>query len=165
MDDVDKNTITEISGDSNYWQNGLKWSFITVDENNGALYFHDEKLIFLFTNYANKLMLSKVISKFGNPDKVYATRMVLDGTMVTYNLYYSSGVCVEVNTMRIKPKEVESKKGQYSAQIRPSERIKYIYYFDNNLTADELNTTCFWQYDQEKIQVWKGYGDYSFFTE
>lgn len=162
MDDIDKNSITEESGYMKYWQNSIKWSFKNVDEGNGALYFHDDILVVLFSNYDRNLSLSRVISKFGNPDEVYASRMVLDSTTDTFIIYYSSGICIELNTLRIKPKEIEPKTGQFSAQITPDEKIKYIYFFDNSVSASELNTTCYWQYDQDKIQEWNGYGYYIF---
>lgn len=158
MKDIQTNSIQTKPTYKPFLQEGILWSFTGTVEKNGGIYFHNDKVEMMYFFEADNLSISAFIEKFGEPQQVWITRSTLDGVMLDISFMYpQQGICFD------HPPSLFS---QYSDNysISSGAKIRDVYYFDPAIASlDQLNVGCLWSIEAEKIQPWKGYGDYRVF--
>jgi hypothetical protein len=164
MKDIIPRSVNEVPGNYKYWQNGITWKFTGTNEKIGSVFFHDDKVIFIDAYYDKKLLLSDIISQYGNPTQVRATYERLETTVINISLVYTNGICVSLN-MKKDNYIINEISNIATSTINPSTIVDRIYYFDPNIPAEQLDTPCYWPIESSKIQKWKGYSEYKLFIE
>ena len=159
MEDIKQNTIKEGTNDRRFWNEAATWNFINRLEDEGDIFFRDNKVVMIYFGMEKNIPLSTLIKKYGEPTDVFISKGILDGIQVVVRIIYSEqGICLQEFPRYLiwEPEKV---------QLNASTPIEKIYYVDPSVTKGQTLLGCLERLNsvQQKkyVQSWHGYGEYN----
>ena len=166
MSDVLVDTIMEIEGSKNpFLEKGVVWRFTGVDESLGEVYFQDEKVTRINFSIEKPLILSDLITKFGEPTLILIQSTEGDPSIyLTIDIIYiEKGICLSSQ-----PSFFATFENPETYRIKPSTKIGNVSYIDPSLPNGQIISGCLAGLNektyQEIQQQWAGYAPYKVST-
>jgi hypothetical protein len=155
MEDIQLESIQNTTGNG-YKTDGLIWNFDGPQEAHGAIYFHDDKVVYIWLSTPNGTMLKDLFDRLGSPNQLIVSKSVLDGVMVTIGFMYPErGFCFYSRRSMLKVPDYFSIKSDF--------KIDEILFFDPKLSSDAVNASCYQPFSPNDLQHWNGFGKYKIF--
>ncbi len=161
MADVEQNTISISGSNRPFIEDVINWKFDN-GSGHGSIALKDNLVTAFSFTLARNVLLSELITLYGEPEFITLEKMQLDGTyLAVHIIYISQGICLDVHSSLlpfVNPK---------TYKIKPSTKVEVIYYVDPMISNWETQVGCQAGVDKEhfsrEVENWTGYGSYEIY--